>query len=40
MSATPQPTPDKVMQLITRGWAAAILGSAAKQRIFNALEEF
>jgi ubiquinone/menaquinone biosynthesis C-methylase UbiE len=38
MSATPQPTPDKVMQLITGGWAAAILGSAAKHGIFNALE--
>ena len=31
------PTPDKVMQLITGGWAAAILGSAAKHGIFNAL---
>jgi ubiquinone/menaquinone biosynthesis C-methylase UbiE len=38
MSATPQITPDKVMQLITGGWAAAILGSAAKHGIFNALE--
>src|SRR2546428_12977918 len=31
------PTPDKVMQLITGGWATAILGSAAKHGIFNAL---
>jgi ubiquinone/menaquinone biosynthesis C-methylase UbiE len=27
------------MQLITGGWAAAILGSAAKHRVFNALED-
>jgi ubiquinone/menaquinone biosynthesis C-methylase UbiE len=32
------PTPDKVMQCITGGWAAAILGSAARHGIFNALE--
>jgi len=38
MSAPIGPTPDKVMQLITGGWAAAILGSAAKHGIFNALE--
>lgn len=38
MSTPTEPTPDKVMQLITGGWAAAILGSAAKHGIFNALE--
>ena len=38
MSIPTEPTPDKVMQLITGGWAAAILGSAAKHGIFNALE--
>jgi len=38
MSATTRPTPDKVMQLITGGWASAILGSAAKHGIFNVLE--
>jgi SAM-dependent methyltransferase len=32
------PTPDKIMQLISGGWAAAILGSAAKYGVFNALE--
>lgn len=38
MSAPGGPTPEKVMQLITGGWAAAILGSAAKHGVFNALE--
>src|SRR5436190_7571133 len=38
MTAPAQPTPDKVMQFITGGWATAILGSAAKHGIFNALE--
>src|SRR5207248_3609112 len=38
MSASPQPTPDKLMQLISGGWAAAILGSAAKHGVFGALE--
>ena len=38
MSTQAEPTPDKVMQLITGGWAAAILGSAAKHGVFNALE--
>lgn len=33
-----EPTPDKVVQLITGGWAAAILGSAAQHGVFNALE--
>src|SRR4029077_16289998 len=33
-----EPKPDKVMQLITGGWASAILGSAVKHGIFNALE--
>jgi len=38
MKAQTKPNPDKVMQVITGGWAAAILGSAAKHGIFNALE--
>ena len=38
MTAPTQPTPDRVMQFITGGWASAILGSAAKHGIFNALE--
>lgn len=38
MSVPAGPTPDKVMQLITGAWATAILGSAAKHGIFNALE--
>lgn len=38
MSAPDGPVPDKVMQMITGGWAAAILGSAAKHGVFNALE--
>lgn len=33
-----QPTPDKVMQIITGGWAASILGAAARHGIFTALE--
>ena len=33
------PTPDKVMQLITGGWAASILGAAARHGMFAALEE-
>ena len=37
MSTPNQPTPDKVMQLITGGWVAAILGSAAKHGVFDAL---
>jgi SAM-dependent methyltransferase len=32
------PTPDKVMQIITGGWATSILGSAAQHGIFTALE--
>ena len=31
-------TPERVMQFITGGWAAAIVGSAARHGIFNALE--
>lgn len=31
-------TPDKVLQLITGGWASAILGSAARHGVFDALE--
>jgi ubiquinone/menaquinone biosynthesis C-methylase UbiE len=38
MTVSTQLTPDKVMQLITGGWATAILGSAAKNGIFDALE--
>jgi hypothetical protein len=30
MSVPAGPSPDKVMQIITGGWAAAILGSAAR----------
>ena len=33
-----EPTPDKVMQLITNGWPAAILGAAAQHGVFNALD--
>jgi SAM-dependent methyltransferase len=35
---TPAPTPEKIMQLTTGGWAAAILGAAARHGIFTALE--
>jgi len=38
MTGPAQPTPDRVMQFITGGWASAILGSAARHGIFNALE--
>ena len=33
-----EPTPDKVMQLITGSWAASIVGAAARHGIFTALE--
>jgi ubiquinone/menaquinone biosynthesis C-methylase UbiE len=33
------PTPDKVMQLITAGWTASILGAAARHGIFTVLEQ-
>jgi SAM-dependent methyltransferase len=33
------PTPDKIMQLVTGGWASSILGAAARHGIFTALEE-
>jgi len=36
--STTEPKPDKVMQLITGGWATAILGSAVRHGIFTALE--
>jgi len=39
MNAPAGPTPDRVMQVITGGWAAAILGSACKYAVFDALEE-
>ncbi len=32
------PTPEKVMQIVTGGWASSILGAAARHGIFNALE--
>ena len=38
MSVPTGPAPDRVMQIITGGWASAILGSAAKHGVFNALE--
>jgi SAM-dependent methyltransferase len=38
MSAPNGPSPEKVMQLITAGWAAAIVGSAARHGILGALE--
>ncbi len=39
MASSTEPTPEKVMQMITGGWATAILGSASRHGIFNALEE-
>ncbi len=38
MSAGTGPTPDKIMQISTGGWATAILGAAVKHGVFNALE--
>jgi SAM-dependent methyltransferase len=32
------PTPDKIIQLITGGWASSILGAASRHGIFTALE--
>jgi ubiquinone/menaquinone biosynthesis C-methylase UbiE len=32
------PTPEKIMQIITGGWATSILGAAAQHGIFTALE--
>jgi ubiquinone/menaquinone biosynthesis C-methylase UbiE len=32
------PTPDKIMQIITGGWATSILGAAARHGIFTTLE--
>jgi ubiquinone/menaquinone biosynthesis C-methylase UbiE len=32
------PTPDKIMQITTGGWATSILGAAARHGIFNVLE--
>jgi ubiquinone/menaquinone biosynthesis C-methylase UbiE len=34
----PSPTPDKIMQLITGGWACSILGAAARHGLFTVLE--
>ena len=39
MNTMKGPSPEKVMQLISGGWAAAILGAAAKHGVFNALEK-
>jgi hypothetical protein len=36
--ASPGLTPDKVMQLITGGWACSILGAAARHGLFSVLE--
>jgi len=33
------PTPERVMQLITGGWAAAIVGAACTHRLFRVLED-
>ena len=38
MSIQPSPSPDRIMQLISGGWSTAILGSAARHGIFNALD--
>ena len=38
MTAAGEPKPDKIMQLITGGWATAIVGAAARHGLFNALE--
>jgi predicted O-methyltransferase YrrM len=37
-TAIKQPTPDRVMQFATGGWACSILGAAARHGIFTALE--
>src|SRR5262245_23605983 len=33
-----QPTPDRVMQIATGGWATSVLGAAARHGVFTALE--
>src|SRR2546423_64728 len=33
------PSPEKVLQLITGGWACSIVGAAARHGIFTALED-
>ncbi len=38
MSVQNELKPDKIMQIISGGWATAILGSAATHGVFNALE--
>jgi len=38
MSHTSGPTPEKLMQILTGGWAAAVLGAGARHRLFDALE--
>ncbi len=38
MSEPSGPKPDKVMQVISAGWTTAILGSATRHGVFNALE--
>lgn len=39
MTTVAGPTPDKVMQMINGGWVAAVLGSAARHGVFDALEK-
>lgn len=38
MTTVTGPNPEKVMQMITGGWAASVLGSAARYGVFDALE--
>src|SRR5690349_5323340 len=38
MTTLAAPTPDKIVQMINGGWVAAILGSAARHGVFEALE--
>lgn len=38
MTTAIPPSPERIMQLINGGWAAAILGAAAKHGVFQALE--
>lgn len=38
MSTVAAPSPEKVMQMITGGWAASVLGAAARYGVFDALD--
>lgn len=38
MTTGSAPTPDRVMQMINGGWVAAVLGSAVRHGVFDALE--